>query len=340
MNLPLHLINPMLQVSGAELHTADLFRLLAKHGEVTLWGHRRAPQALRKLVPITDVEPLSMRFPRYGVLVVMGAYFPWFLRPWFFLTRPARTILLYNLHDPEDLWATRRLISRDGLRSVDMVYASEMLEREAGIPGFVENSPINLPAFSSCRARSHRPCRFVVGRCSRDVDFKYAESDPLVFRRLAEHGVTVRLVGGSCLRSALGSIPNIELWPEIPQESIPEFLAGLDCFVYRTSSRYREAYGRVIAEAMACGVPVVVESRVGASKHIKHGVNGFIADTDQEVVAAVDELRRNPALRQAMSAAARTTIANAHAAENTRAIVDFYFRSLPTPESVRSRVSA
>ena len=326
MTPPLHLINPMLQVSGAELHAIHVHRVLAEHGEVTLWGHRRTPDALRKLAPVRAIDPLRLRFPRNGVLVVLGAYFPWFLRPWFFLARPARTILLYNLHDPQDLQATRRLISRSGRRAVDMVYASEVLEREAGIPGFVENSPIDLASFAPCAKRTHRSNRFVVGRCSRDVDFKFAETDAAVFRTLAERGLTVRLVGGTCLRPVLGSLPNVELWPEIAQSAIPEFLAGLDCFVYRTSSRFQEAYGRVIAEAMACGVPVVVESRVGASKHIEQGINGFIANTDAEVISAVERLRDDPALRASISAAARRTIAQAHTPEHTRAMVDFYFR--------------
>ena len=327
MTEPLHLINPMLQVSGAELHTVAVYRVLSEHGPVALWGHRRAPQALRKLAPLRTIDPLRWRFPRSGVLVVMGAYFSWFLRPWFFMTRPSRTILLYNLHDPQDLQATRRLISRNGRRPIDMVYASEVLQREAGIPGFVEDSPIDLASFAPCAKRTHRPDRFVVGRCSRDADFKFAESDPAVFRTLAERGCTVRLVGATCLRSHLGSLPNVELWPEIAQAAIPEFLAGLDCFVYRTSSRFQEAYGRVIAEAMACGIPVIVESRVGASKHIRHGVNGFIANSDDEVIAAVERLRGDPALRASLAAAARATIAQAHTPESVRAMVDFYFRS-------------
>jgi glycosyltransferase involved in cell wall biosynthesis len=77
---------------------------------------------------------------------------------------------------------------------------------------------------------------------------------------------------------------------------------------------------------MACGIPVIVESRVGASKHIQHGVNGFIANTDDEVLAAVEQLRGNPSLRESMSAAARSTIAQAHTPESVRAMVDFYFR--------------
>jgi glycosyltransferase involved in cell wall biosynthesis len=325
----------MLQVSGAELHAIHVYRVLAEHGEVTLWGHRRAPEALRKLAPVRDIDPLRLSFPRTGVLVVLGAYFPWFLRSWFFMTRPSRTILLYNLHDPQDLQATRHLISRNGRRPIDMVYASEVLEREAGMPGFVEDSPIDLASFAPCAKRRHRADRFVVGRCSRDVDFKFAETDPAVFRTLAGRGCTVRLVGATCLRPVLGSLANVELWPEIAQGAIPEFLSGLDCFVYRTSSRFQEAYGRVVAEAMACGVPVIVESRVGASKHIEHGVNGFIADTDAEVISAVEQLRDDPALRVGMSAAARRTIAQVHTPESTRAMVDFYFRP---PEGARDPI--
>jgi len=340
MTQPLHLINPLLQVSGAELHAVDLYRLLSEHGPVTLWGHRGAPAALRKQAPVRNIDPLRMSFPRSGVLIVLGAYFSWFLRPWYFMTRPARTILLYNLHDPLDLQETRRLISRGGRRPVEMVYVSEVLQREAGIPGFVENSPINLATFAPRTTRKQSGERFLVGRCSRDVDFKYAETDPDVFRCLAQHGCAVRLVGATCLRSALGSVANVELLPEIEQAAIADFLSGLDCFIYRTSSRFQEAYGRVIAEAMACGVPVIVESRVGASRHVEHGVNGFIANTDTEVIEAVERLRGDPALRAAMSAAARATIAREHSPERTRSIVDFYFQRLEPIAATRASAAA
>jgi glycosyltransferase involved in cell wall biosynthesis len=209
-----------------------------------------------------------------------------------------------------------------------MVFASEVLQREAGMPGFVENSPIDLTLYAPAVRREARSDRFVIGRCSRDVDFKYAEGDPTVFRRLAARGCTVRLVGATCLEPVLGGVPGVELLPAIPQSAVPAFLASLDCFVYRTASRYQEAYGRVVAEAMACGVPVVVESRVGASKHIEHGVNGFIADTDEAVLAAVEALRNDRALRASMSAAARATIAEVHTEETQRRILDFYLRPL------------
>lgn len=324
----LHLINPMLRVSGAELRTAHLYRLLAPHGPVTVWGHRDAPAELRAMLPLRTIDPLRLRVPRDGIFAVMGAYFPWFLRRWYFLTRPARTILLYNLHDPADLWITRRLVSRNGRRPVDMVYASDVLAQEAGIPGFVEHSPIDLAIFDRRDAPARRE-DFVVGRCSRDRPFKYAPTDPQVFAELARRGCRVRLVGGTCLRALLAESAQVELLPEMPQRDVPAFLAGLDCFVYRTAPERREAYGRVIAEAMACGVPVIVERRVGASKHIEDGVNGFIADTDEEVLAAVERLRADAALRKAMSTAARETIAREAGPERRQAIVDFYFGGAP-----------
>lgn len=38
----------------------------------------------------------------------------------------------------------------------------------------------------------------------------------------------------------------------------------------------REAFGMVVMEAMACGLPVIVSSHAGASACVRHGENGFI----------------------------------------------------------------
>jgi glycosyltransferase involved in cell wall biosynthesis len=46
-----------------------------------------------------------------------------------------------------------------------------------------------------------------------------------------------------------------------------------DLFVY--PSRY-DTFGMVVAEAMACGLPVIVGKDIGAAEWIKHGENGFV----------------------------------------------------------------
>jgi glycosyltransferase involved in cell wall biosynthesis len=43
-------------------------------------------------------------------------------------------------------------------------------------------------------------------------------------------------------------------------------------------SVYLEAFGLVVAEALALGVPVVVSERAGAAAMIEQGVNGFVVD--------------------------------------------------------------
>ena len=46
--------------------------------------------------------------------------------------------------------------------------------------------------------------------------------------------------------------------------------------------KWNEAYGNVIVEALACGVPVVAYKRGGPSEIIQHGKTGYLADPDDK----------------------------------------------------------
>ena len=66
--------------------------------------------------------------------------------------------------------------------------------------------------------------------------------------------------------------------------------------------------GFKLIQYMACGLPVVA-SPVGVNQQIvEHGVNGFLAQTPQEWVTALDTLRNDPALRARMGAAGRRKV--------------------------------
>jgi glycosyltransferase involved in cell wall biosynthesis len=68
-----------------------------------------------------------------------------------------------------------------------------------------------------------------------------------------------------------------------------ELLGGAAALLFPTM--YEEPFGIVMAEAMACGTPVI-GSRLGAVPEvIHHGVNGFIFDTVDEGASAVTQLR-------------------------------------------------
>ena len=66
--------------------------------------------------------------------------------------------------------------------------------------------------------------------------------------------------------------------------------------------------GFKLIQYMACGLPVVA-SPVGVNQQIvEHGVNGFLVQTHQEWLTALDTLRNDPALRARMGAAGRRKV--------------------------------
>ncbi len=68
-----------------------------------------------------------------------------------------------------------------------------------------------------------------------------------------------------------------------------------------------EAFGNVVPESMACGMPVIVTDRCGSAECVTDGVDGFVIPA-RDPAAIRDRLRRlhdDPALRHAMGGAAR-----------------------------------
>jgi len=54
------------------------------------------------------------------------------------------------------------------------------------------------------------------------------------------------------------------------------------CRALINTPKWNEAYGNVVVEAMACGVPVVAYRRGGPSEIIKHGLTGFLVEPDNK----------------------------------------------------------
>jgi len=53
---------------------------------------------------------------------------------------------------------------------------------------------------------------------------------------------------------------------------------------------FEEPFGLSVVEAMACGTPVIAMRRGSMPELIEHGVNGFLVDSVEEAVAAIDRV--------------------------------------------------
>lgn len=294
-----HLLNPMRNPAGGSEHrTIALFELLGEVEAVQVWTEEDPHSAFLGSIPMRKIGPPD-KFPRGGNLVFVGTYFS--VGGWIQASQPKRIILIHNLDQPTRLRQVLEAFRRMGLPTPEIVYASDSIAGSTReIQGAVHESPIDLQRFSPSERISSG---FTVGRLSRDVQEKHFPADPQLYKRLAAEGVKVRVMGGTCLGL---SETNIELLPEnaMPAE---EFLAGLDCVFYRTHPAWNEAYGRVIFEAMACGLPVVAESRHGYSEKLTPGEDFLLGETNDQAFEAIMSIRNDEALRKRLSSHARAT---------------------------------
>ena len=109
------------------------------------------------------------------------------------------------------------------------------------------------------------------------------------------------------------------------------FLRHLDCFYFRSSDARVEPSGRVVMEAMACGIPVVAHRRGGYAEWIEHGTDGLLFDTREQAAAMLLALKDDPNLRAALGQAARRKMETTYSAEEMRALVAFYTAAEAVP---------
>src|SRR5215218_7093721 len=325
----IHLINPLSNAAGGtDWRTLALFDDLKRvGGKVCLWSEYTSDPVFSQRYPVKRIVPERFEFPKSGTFVFVGAFFP--VGPWIRYTDPRRVVLIYNTWHPRELRRKLRQLSNRGRRKVEVVYASELTKRTAGdYPGFVEPSLIDLerfvPAPSKSRSSHSASTDFTVGRLSRANPKKHHSDDPRLYRRLVEEGCRVRIMGPSpSLKEELGGIEAVTLLPMFAEEA-HLFLQGLDCFFYRTSEGWSEPSGRVVTEAMACGLAVVCHESGGYAEIIEHGRNGFLFETQQEALEILLELKEDPALRERVGKEARRTAEELFSDAVRSEIVEFY----------------
>jgi phosphatidylinositol alpha 1,6-mannosyltransferase len=100
-------------------------------------------------------------------------------------------------------------------------------------------------------------------------------------------------------------------------------VASLDVFVH---TGLDETFCQAVQEALASGVPVVGPAAGGPLDLVQHGVNGFLwsPQAPRTMVGAVQELANSPMLRERMSFAAQTSVAERTWADVVGELVGHY----------------
>ena len=125
-------------------------------------------------------------------------------------------------------------------------------------------------------------------------------------RALAEAlppNVVIRYTEG--LRSsavmALAEQPKLQKIPRVAHSQMHMIYQDSDIFFFPT---VREGFGLVVAEAMACGLPVVVSNCSSMPELVVHGKGGFLFEPGNraQMLEYLLRLSREPGLRQEMGA--------------------------------------
>jgi len=86
-------------------------------------------------------------------------------------------------------------------------------------------------------------------------------------------------------------------WNSMPVE---EFLSRGHIYLYRTSNMWRDQYPRVVAEALASGLPILSEPRDGTKDRIVHGDTGFYCVDYDSFLLYLKLLQRKEGYRKAI----------------------------------------
>ncbi|HEV8391451.1 MAG TPA: glycosyltransferase family 4 protein [Dongiaceae bacterium] len=121
-----------------------------------------------------------------------------------------------------------------------------------------------------------------------------------------------------------------------PRSDVPDVLRSLDILVL-PSERDKEAFPRIVVEAMACGVPVLATAVAGVPEAVVDGETGSLVDPDDfdGFVAALRILVVDEQLRRRYGAAAVARCRTLFSMEANAAAISQVYRSVTAERSAQ-----
>jgi glycosyltransferase involved in cell wall biosynthesis len=110
------------------------------------------------------------------------------------------------------------------------------------------------------------------------------ETDYLAVKKVADKGVKIKAFGSkaaSIVPKYVLNHPNIEVLGYVSDDELVELYSNA---LFTLFPFTEEPFGYVPVESMACGTPVLTYNRQGPSETVEHGVTGWLANSDKELV--------------------------------------------------------
>lgn len=287
----IHIVAPFKNINGGAWQAIDIYLELQKLNEVYLWA-QQPPNTEYKKYSIIEIKPYQGKFPSGGTLYVCGADMQ--IGHWYDTSDFDRIILIHNLCHQNVFYHAMHRLTLNGKRQIEISYPSELVHRYIGLHGEIAYPLPNqqrLPLSDKAIRHPRNNNIFTVGRISRDTKLKHHPHDILLYKQLSNLGIHIKIIGGTCLKPWLENIPNITLLPEIPNTEVPAALASFDCFYYRVTRGWREAFGIVVAEAINAGLPVVACNDGGYTEWLKTQKKSFQFNNNEEALNIIKNLK-------------------------------------------------
>lgn len=307
----IHIINAFVSATrGSERAALNAARILRATQPVRVWSVVPPPPEVHAIaagmgITVETIRPFSGSLPRGGNLVLWGTHFE--IGMWLTASRPQAVCIVCELFHHAALFRAVLDVRAAGLPEPRVAYVSTLLRDSALLAGEVIYPPSDVAPLLALERKPGR--RLTIGRVSRDVTEKHHAEDPALYAALAQAGIAVRILGGTCLAAVLAPSPLIELLPEgcMP---VGEFLATLDIFFYRTAGagRFVEPSGLVVVEAMAAGLPVVACPPGGFLDLVGDGATGLVVKDSQAALAALQRLVADERLRLRLGQTGRVAV--------------------------------
>ena len=185
----------------------------------------------------------------------------------------------------------RRLLRRPDRLIANSAYSSQYLQRELGLDTEVIHPPVRTDFFTPApRERRHW---LAVGRLTSQKRFDV----PMAAFDSVDATLVVAGDGSARDRLEAAAPPNVTFVGFAHDEQLRELYRSAHGLICPSL----ETFGLVMAEALACGTPVIAQRAGGAVELIREGVNGAFLDTVDAVgvrsaIAEVERLAPTPAV--------------------------------------------